>query len=196
MEPPWLERPEAEFRGAGLCPASMGSPARGRSQLVPACAGLAKGIRLVGRLDSKRPGLERRQEGRVPRQNPELTLAPGRDNLVHVIGEHEPLGGHDVIDGDGALAQHRAGVHAGVHLHERHSRLGLAADDRPLDRRRTAILRQQRGVDVDRAARGHIQHGLGQDLAERDDHREVGAVRGEALGPAASNKGSILGNRT
>ena len=38
-------------------------------------------------------------------------------------------------------------------------------------------------MDVDRAARGRVEHGLRQDLAERDDHRDVGAERGQALRP-------------
>jgi len=39
-------------------------------------------------------------------------------------------------------------------------------------------------VDVDGAARGRVQHGLRQDLAEGDHDREVGAERGQPLGPA------------
>ena len=53
--------------------------------------------------------------------------------------------------------------------------LGIAVDHRPLDRRGAAILRQQRRVHVDAAARQRLEHGLRQDLAVRDDDRELGA---------------------
>ena len=79
--------------------------------------------------------------------------------------------------------QHRARVHARVHLERRDPGHGLAAHDRPLDRRGAAVARQQRAVDVDRAAPGCVEHGLRQDLAERGDDRHVGAERAQALGP-------------
>ena len=42
-----------------------------------------------------------------------------------------------------------------------HARLGLAADDRPRDGRRSPIPGEQRAVDVDRSARGDVEHGRG-----------------------------------
>ena len=60
---------------------------------------------------------------------------------------------------DAALEPAPAGVHAFVELHDRDAGLGLAVDHRPLDRRGAAILRQERGVDVDAAARQRIEHG-------------------------------------
>jgi len=38
-------------------------------------------------------------------------------------------------------------------------------------------------VDVDRAAARRVEHGLRQDLAERDNDRHVGAERPQAIGP-------------
>ena len=50
--------------------------------------------------------------------------------------------------------------------------------------RRAAIPREQRRVDVDRPARGHVENGAREDLAERHHDRDVGRVLGETLGPA------------
>ena len=38
-------------------------------------------------------------------------------------------------------------------------------------------------MDVDRASLGRVEHRLRENLAERDDHRHVGAERAEARGP-------------
>ena len=90
--------------------------------------------------------------------------------------------------------QHVARVHARVHLKRRDAGLRLSADDRPGDGAGPAIAREQRGVNVDRPARGRVEHRLRQDLAERRDHRDVGArarpsapaTRDRAAAPAAA----------
>ena len=82
-----------------------------------------------------------------------------------------------------ASEQHVARVHARVHLKRRDAALRLSADDRPGDGPRPAIAREERGVNVDRPARGRVEHRLRQDLAERRDHRDVGGERGQARRP-------------
>ena len=86
-------------------------------------------------------------------------------------------------DGERFLEQHVARVHARIHLEGRDARLRLAADDGPRDGRRAAIARQEGGVDVDRAAYRHIEHGLGKDLAEGDDDGDFRAEPSQPFGP-------------
>ena len=64
-------------------------------------------------------------------------------------------------DGRRLLEKDVARVHAWIHLERGDAGLGLAADDGPGDGRGPAIARQERGVDIDRAASGHVEHGLG-----------------------------------
>ena len=47
-------------------------------------------------------------------------------------------------------------------------------EDRRLNRRRAAQLRQQRGVDVERAVRRQVDDGRREDAPVRHDHRDVG----------------------
>ena len=75
--------------------------------------------------------------------------------------------------------ERRAGVEALVDQHRRDAGLGLAAGDRPLDRRRAAVAWQQRGVDVHGAERREVDHGAGQDLAEGDDDLQLGPQRAQ-----------------
>jgi hypothetical protein len=42
------------------------------------------------------------------------------------------------------------------------ARFAVAVHDGPVDGRRPAVLRQQRGVQVESAQRGHVPHGFGQ----------------------------------
>ena len=86
-------------------------------------------------------------------------------------------------DRRGLSEQHVARVHARVHPKRRDAALRLSADDRPGDGARPAIAREERGVNVDRPARGRVEHRLRQDLAERRDHRDVGGERGQARRP-------------
>ena len=135
---------------------------RGRSQ---PSSFLSRGARVAcvascGMRGSVSSSLERAQ------QEPRAPIAARRADSSPAVSSG-PIG-------VGLAQQHGARVHARVHLERRDAGLGLAADDRPRDRRGAAVARQQRGVDVDRAARRHVEHGLGQDLAERRDHRDVG----------------------
>ena len=56
-----------------------------------------------------------------------------------------------------------------------HARLRLTIDDGPVDGGGTAVLRQQGGMDIERAVLGHRPDYLGQH-AESDDHLQVGFV--------------------
>src|SRR5690606_14029711 len=82
-------------------------------------------------------------------------------------------------DRDPDLVDDRAGVHPLDHPHDRHASLTVAADDRPVDRRRAPQLRQERGVHVDRAERRQLEHLPPEDLAVRDDDRDVRLERAE-----------------
>ena len=80
-------------------------------------------------------------------------------------------------DGRADLEQHRPGIQASFHLHHGHPAFRVAGLDRPLDRRRTAPARQQRGVTVDAAEARNIQHHLRQDQAVGHHHQQVGLER-------------------
>ncbi len=64
------------------------------------------------------------------------------------------------------LVQHSASIHTDIHLHNCYARFLFALDDGVLNRRRTAILRQQRSVYVDAAVFRQLQNFLAQELAE------------------------------
>ena len=66
-----------------------------------------------------------------------------------------------------------AGIHALIELHDRDAGLLLSVDDDTLNRSSAAILRKERGMDIDRAIGRDIQHRLRQDAAIRDDDEEV-----------------------
>ncbi len=53
------------------------------------------------------------------------------------------------------LREYRAGIEPHIHEHDRHARLRLAIQDRRVDRRRAAIGREQRGMDIECAAIGN-----------------------------------------
>ena len=134
--------------------------------------------------------LQSRREGRVL-----VALRSGRQRVE--LGErvHENVGAEHGeprrqlarrllrADRHRRRAQHGPGVHALVHLERGDARDGLAAHDRPLDRRGAAVARQQRAVDVDGSSPGRVEHRPRQDLAERDDDGHVGAERAQAIGP-------------
>jgi len=77
-------------------------------------------------------------------------------------------------DGDGPLGEDRAGIQPGIHAHDGDASLGVTGADGGLDRRGAAPARQQRGVDVDAAVGGQIQHVLAQDLPEGGNNDQVG----------------------
>ena len=76
---------------------------------------------------------------------------------------------------------HRPGVEAGLERHDAHAGLGVAGEDRPLDRRRAPPARQQREVHVHEPVRQRVEQRLREDLAERDDHAELGPGRGDLV---------------
>ena len=66
-----------------------------------------------------------------------------------------------------------------VNFHRGDSGGGFAPGDRPLDGRGAAIFRQERGVQVDIAERGQIEHPLRNDAAVTDDDDGVRLELGE-----------------
>ena len=70
--------------------------------------------------------------------------------------------------------QDRAGVEAGVHLHQGDAGLGVAGLDRPLDRRGAAPARQQRRMDVDAAEPRQREQPRRQDQAVGGDDDRLG----------------------
>ena len=66
--------------------------------------------------------------------------------------------------------EHRAGVEPRLHLHDADAGLGVARQDRAVDRRGPAPARQERGVDVEAAVARRVEHRLRQDQAIGDDH--------------------------
>ena len=71
------------------------------------------------------------------------------------------------------LIQHCAGIHADIHLHNRYARFLFALDDGILNRRRTAIFRQQRSVYVNAAVFRQLQNFLAQELAEGSYYNQL-----------------------
>ena len=69
------------------------------------------------------------------------------------------------------LQQDFAGVEAGIDAHAGHAGDRLARCNRPLEGRRTTVLRQKRRVQVDVAQRRQVNHPLGNDapIAHDDD---------------------------
>ena len=90
-------------------------------------------------------------------------------------------GRHVRSDLDFAGQRHGAGIEALVHLHHHHAGLFVAGHDRPLDRRRAAPARQQRGMAVVAAKPRSVQNLLRQQQAVGDDDRDVGIERAKAL---------------
>lgn len=85
----------------------------------------------------------------------------------------ELVGGDLRRDRHDRPAIHRPRVERGFELHEAHAGLGVAGQDRPLHRRRTAPAGQQRVVHVDQVEA--VEDGLGDDPAESDNDAEVGS---------------------
>lgn len=65
-----------------------------------------------------------------------------------------------------------------VQKERRDTRAGLAVDYRPVDRRRAAVLRQQRSMQVERTQPRHAPYDLGQH-AEGYDDAQIGFERFE-----------------
>ena len=121
-----------------------------------------------------------RGQGRVLRQGrdpPELKI------IDHAADQFRPGVGQPRLqlprrflgeDGDAKLGDARPGVELRRHVDDRHAGLGLAVVDGPLDRGRPAILRQERGVQVDASAAGGGERLRGEDLAVVADDQQIG----------------------
>ena len=90
-------------------------------------------------------------------------------------------GGVAGLDGQPALQDHLAGVHALVHEQRGHAGEGAAVPQDALHRRGAAVLGQQRAVQVDRAGARHRQQRRVQDRAEGDHGEQVGRQRRQPL---------------
>src|SRR5690606_36990582 len=71
------------------------------------------------------------------------------------------------------LAEDGAGVHLPREANDAVSDDGLTVDERMVDGRRPAILREERGVEVDRAQSRVARDGITDFLAEGDDDEDV-----------------------
>ncbi len=71
------------------------------------------------------------------------------------------------------LEEDIAGIHPFIHPHDRDPGLFLAPDERPVDRRRPPVLRQERRVDVDAAYARSVDDLSGEDLAEGRNDDEI-----------------------
>jgi hypothetical protein len=84
-----------------------------------------------------------------------------------------------VFDGVAVGAYHGTGVEAGIHLHNAHAGFGVARFDGALYRGGTAPARQQRGVDVEAAVCGCVEHGLRQNQPIGGHHHHIGILRAQ-----------------
>src|SRR5215469_18551388 len=96
-------------------------------------------------------------------------------------GEAGGKGFGRVVGGDGqfALGKDVSGVEAGVDAHDRDTSHRFALGNGPLDGGSTAILGEQRGVQVEIAEPREIDHPLRNDAAVADDDDGVRGERGE-----------------
>ena len=78
------------------------------------------------------------------------------------------------VDGYRLDQQHIAGVKALVELHDGNAGPGIAIEHRPLNGRRTAVLRQQRHMQIDAAVLGHMQKLRRDDAAVSHHHDDIG----------------------
>ena len=71
------------------------------------------------------------------------------------------------------------GVQFFCHMHDGNAGFFLALQNRAVDGRRAAVLRQHGGMHVDAAQRGHVQNGLRQELPVGRHHRQLGPERAQ-----------------
>ena len=97
------------------------------------------------------------------------------DGLGANVGQTvmQGAGGIGLEDGHDMTCTHRTRVQAGFHLHDADAGLRIASLDGPLDGGCTAPARQQRGMDVQTAQPGQIQHRLRQQQAIGGHHHHV-----------------------
>jgi hypothetical protein len=77
------------------------------------------------------------------------------------------------LNGQRSLRQDRPGVHARIHAHDGAAGHLVAGQDGGLHRRCAPPAGQQRGVNVDAAMRGQLQHGRPQDLSIGGHHDQI-----------------------
>ena len=97
------------------------------------------------------------------------------DGLGADVGQTvvQGAGGIGLKDGHHVTRPHRARVQPRFHLHDADAGLGIASLDGPLDGGRAAPARQQRGMNVQAAQPGQIQHRLRQQQAIGGHHHHV-----------------------
>ena len=74
----------------------------------------------------------------------------------------------------GPSREDRTGVHLAHESDDRDAGLALPGDDRPMDRRRASVLRQEGRVNIEGAKPRGGKHRIRQDPAVGGDNREVG----------------------
>src|SRR5581483_11480722 len=77
------------------------------------------------------------------------------------------------------LQENIAGIEAGVDAHRRPASYRFSVGNRPLDRRGSAVLGQQRTVQINIAQRREVEHPLRYDAAVSDYDDGVRPQRGE-----------------
>ena len=123
-----------------------------------------------------------RRRGRAPSRRSSSAPSRARRGSSSAAVSSGPIGGR-------AGEQDGAGVEALVDQHRGDAGLGLAVGDRPLDGGRSAQPGQQRGVDVDGAAGGDVDHRCGAGSGRRPP-------RPAAPGRAARSASCASGSRT
>jgi hypothetical protein len=108
--------------------------------------------------------VDRLAEGRGPERGEAL-----REGTGGVVGSDRRL----------AREQDVARVHLFAHRHDAHARTGVTRHDGVRDRRRPAVPRQQRRMNVDAAARRQVEDRSRQDAAVSRDHDEIGRQRAQ-----------------
>ena len=70
--------------------------------------------------------------------------------------------------------QHRPRIETRINPHRRHARTRLAINDRPLNRRRPAVFRQQRSMHIDPAQPRNLKQARRNNLPVSDNHNRIG----------------------
>ena len=91
--------------------------------------------------------------------------------------------------------KHRSAIESGLHLHDADSRLGLASEDGVLNRRRAPEAGQQRGMNIDHAARRNCQDLRAQNVAIGNHDSQVRLEPPQAGGEHIAQAGAQAGER-
>ncbi len=176
--PPDQELRAAQSReGAGI---GVGDAAH---QIIDPAGGPAPVDAAVGRLAPAAIGTFRQIHGDRPRRarrqrrQRAVEQPPGRRLQLAVESER----GVGRLDRHPLLIDEIAGVRLRHHVMEAHPGLALPLDQHPVDRRPAAVARQQRAVEVERAARSDLQHLGGDHVPVIEREQEIRRVRGDQL---------------